>query len=392
MPQVILSLNTGSSSVKCAAFMVRSGTVELILKGAVDDLRSGAQAYIRDADGTIEARANTDGLGGGDQPTQWLVEQALTLIGEATTLAVVHRIVHGGTEFTSAVRVQPETLDALKRLAPMAPLHQMENLRPIEVISRNWPELAQFACFDTAFHAGRSSVAKRFGLPLEYERKGVIRYGFHGLSYTFIAQQLARLSPDVAAGRAIVAHLGSGASLCAMCDGRGVDTTMSFSPLDGLIMGTRCGDLDPGALLYLIKEMQIDVDALEELLYHGSGLLGVSGISADVRRLLDSPEPAAREAIALYCYSIVRHLGSMLTSLGGLDALVFTGGVGEHQPEIRRRVCQSLSWLGLSLNLAANERGSGRISTVDSSIEVWALATDEERVMAEQVAILLEGT
>ena len=267
-----------------------------------------------------------------------------------------HRIVHGGAEFSQPVVVDDRIVAALEALVPLAPLHQPHNLAAIRAITAASPDLPQVACFDTAFHQTQPPVAQVVALPRELTAEGVRRYGFHGLSYEYIAVGPARRGARVAAGRVVVAHLGNGASLCAMNGGRSVATTMGFSPLDGLVMGTRPGSLDPGVLLYLMSRHAMDAAAIEALLYHRSGLLGLSGLSSDMRTLLASPDPRAREAVDVFVYRIGRELGSLAAALGGLDALVFTAGIGEHAPEIRARVCRDAGWLGVELDEAANRR------------------------------------
>jgi acetate kinase len=265
---------------------------------------------------------------------------------------------------------------------PLAPLHQPQELAAVRAVMKHWPDVPQVVCFDTAFHRGRPRVAQMFALPPELYESGVRRYGFHGLSYEYIAEALPRVAPEIAAGRVIVAHLGNGASLCAMQDRRSVDTTMSFSALDGLPMGTRVGDLDPAVVLYLITARRMSAKEVETLLYTGSGLLGISGVSSDVRDLLASTEPEARLALDYFVYRIAREVGALTASLGGLDGLVFTAGIGEHASPIRAAVCERLAWLGLVLEPAANERHGPRISTASSRVSAWVIPTDEELMIA----------
>jgi acetate kinase len=273
-------------------------------------------------------------------------------------------------------------------LIPLAPLHQPHNLAAIRAVARLAPQLPQVACFDTAFHRTQPFVAQAYALPRVYASSGLRRYGFHGLSYEYIAWVLPMYDPDVATGRVIVAHLGNGASLCAMHNGQSVASTMGFSTLDGLVMGTRCGTLDPGVLLYLL-DLGMNVRELEQLLYHQSGLLGVSGISSDMRTLLSSNDPHAAEAIDLFVYRIGRELGSLAAALGGLDALVLTAGIGEHSPVIRQRVCQAAAWLGVQLDEAANQRNEARISRPDSRVAVWVIPTNEELMIAQHTRRVL---
>jgi acetate kinase len=283
-------------------------------------------------------------------------------------------------DFAEPVIVDDGTVDSLDRLVPLAPLHQPHNLTVIKAVRRMRPDVPQVACFDTAFHRGRAIVTERFGLPNEMFKQGVRRWGFHGLSYASIVNQLQHVAPDLAGGRLIVAHLGNGASLCAIEGGRSVDTTMSFSALDGLPMGTRCGSLDPGVMLHLMRTR--DYLEIERLLYMESGLYGISGVSSDVRELLASQRPGAAEAIDYFVYRITREIGSLAAALGGFDALIFTAGIGENSAVIRRRVCEPLGWLGVAVEPAANERGRGCVSPAGRFPSVWVLPTDEEHVIA----------
>jgi len=280
-------------------------------------------------------------------------------------------------------------LDDLMKLAPLAPLHQPHNLAPIRTILNGAPEIPQVACFDTAFHCSQSYLAQAFALPRRFTDAGVRRYGFHGLSYEFLASRLRELAPDLASGRVVFAHLGNGASLCAVRDGRSVANTMGFTAVDGLMMGTRSGAIDPGAILYLMQEHGMDAAAIQDLIYRQSGLLGVSGISSDMRALRASSEPAAGEAIALFVYRIVRELGSLVAALGGIDALVFSGGIGEHDAMTRAEVVNGSRWIGVVLDPDRNSRGNLRISADGSAVSVWAVPTDEERLIARHTAAVL---
>ena len=291
-------------------------------------------------------------------------------------------MVHGGIEFSAPVRVNAAVLDALARLVPLAPLHQPHNLAAIRAVAARAPELPQVACFDTAFHTGQPPLAQAFALPRRLTEAGLRRYGFHGLSYEYIAHLLPSVDVRAASGRTVVAHLGNGASMCALAAGRSAASTMGFTALDGLPMGTRCGAIDPGVLLYLLEHEGMDARALEKLLYHESGLLGVSGVSSDMRALLASDDAHAREAVDLFVYRIVRELGSLAAALGGLDALVFTAGIGENAPSIRSRVCRAAAWLGIELDENANARGGPRISSAGSRTSAWVLPTYEELMIA----------
>jgi acetate kinase len=289
-------------------------------------------------------------------------------------------VVHGGLEFTEPTLLNDEIVEKLDQLVPLAPLHQPYSLAGVRAVSSLRPDLPQVACFDTAFHHGRASATERCGLPDELFQRGVRRWGFHGLSYASIVDHLRQVAPDLVAGRIIVAHLGSGASMCAIRGGRSVDTTMGFSTLDGLPMGTRCGSLGPGIVLFLLQSHS--AAEVETLLYNKSGLLGISGISNDVRELLASQNPRAAEAIEFFVYRAVREIGSLAAALGGLDALIFTAGIGESSPVIRHRICRALGCLGVAIDQAANERGRGCISPAGRSPSVWVIPTDEERVIA----------
>jgi acetate kinase len=312
---------------------------------------------------------------------EWIDEH----LGCDQLIAVGHRVVHGGSRYDRPELVTPALLDALDALAPLAPLHQPHNIAPIRAIAAARPHLPQVACFDTAFHHGMPYVATRFALPLDIEAMGVRRYGFHGLSYDYIARRLRGLAPKLASGRVIAAHLGNGASLCALDNGRGIDTTMGFTALDGLMMGTRCGNLDPGVILYLEQARGLSPSEIEDLLYRKSGLLGVSGgIGSDMRTLLDSPDPRAAAAIELFVFRIAREIGALTASLGGLDGIVFTAGIGEHAPRIRAAIAARLGWLGAVLAEAANNRGAAVISMPESAIELRVIPTDEEDMIARQ--------
>ena len=337
MEGLILALNAGSSTLKCAVFEARGGEL------------------------TAVARTHLETSGRGEAIVGDVLDWCGRLAAGRPVEAVGHRVVHGGTVFHAPVRIDEAVMTALEALCPLAPLHQPQSLALIRAAVARLPDAIQVACFDTSFHSGQAPVATRFGLPAEMHARGVRRYGFHGLSYEYVTGQLARLDPALAAGRVIVAHLGSGASLCAVRAGRSVDTTMGFSPLDGLVMSSRPGSLDPGVVLYLQEHDGLSAAEVQDLLYHRSGLLGVSGVSGDMRDLLAS-------------------------SLGGLDGMVFTAGIGEHSPEIRTRVAERLAWLGLDLDEAANHGdGARRISPAASKVKAWVIPTDEEQVIAAHV-------
>lgn len=364
-PRLILALNAGSSTLKCALFEATGG------------------APLPLARQTLQTAGDPPGAVA--ESLRWAASAA-----DGELIGVGHRVVHGGEEFHSPTLATPDVMQALDVLTPLAPLHQPESLEGMRAIARLKPELPQVACFDTGFHWSQPAVARRLGLPRELWAKGLRRYGFHGLSYDYISGRLRELDPALAAGRVVAAHLGSGASLCALKDGRSQDTTMGFSPLDGLLMSTRCGALDPGAVLYLLQHEGMSAEAAQTMLYHRSGLLGVSGISGDMRALLASSEPAAAEAVELFVRMAVKAVAALAASLGGLDGVVFTAGIGERSPEIRARICQGLAWLGLRLDDAANRAGGeARISAPGNPVGVWVIPTDEELVIARQTLSVL---
>lgn len=367
MPDAILVLNAGSSSLKFSAFVV--GSESALVRGQIESLGTDAASH----EAALAA----------------VLDRCRAELGEHRLVAVGHRIVHGGVKFAVPVRIDAAVLSELEALVPLAPLHQPHNLAAVRAVGRQAPHLPQVACFDTAFHRTQSEVAQRFGLPRRFTDEGVRRYGFHGLSYEYIASVLPGIDPRAAAGRTVVAHLGNGVSMCAMLGGRSVATTMSFTPADGLLMGTRTGSLDPGILLYLMKRHGMDADELEHLIYHESGLLGVSGISSDMRELLASDDSRAAEALDLFIYRIGRELGSLAAALGGLDALVFTAGIGENSPEIRARVCRDAAWLGVELDEATNELGAPQISRAGSGAAVWTVPTNEELMIARHTRQVL---
>jgi acetate kinase len=385
MSDLIAVLNAGSSSLKFSVFEPANTDLELIAKGQIEGITTAPRFIAKDAEGAVlaEAQWQADPAGEGHgQAFEFLRTWFRQRAAGAKLMAVGHRVAHGGPAYAAPVLVDEAALEALEALVPLVPLHQPHNLKLIRIIAQAQPDLPQVACFDTAFHRGHPQVADRFGLPDELYEGGVRRYGFHGLSYEYIARRLRDVAPDIANGRVVVAHLGSGASMCAIKGGQSLDTTMGFSALDGLPMGTRCGRLDPGVLLYLMRGKRMGVDEIEDLLYKGSGLLGISGISNDLRDLLQSPESRAVKAIDYFVYRIGQELGALAATLGGLDALIFTAGIGEHSPEIRQRVCQNAAWLGIELDQGANEAGRQCISRPGTSPSVWVVPTDEERMIA----------
>ncbi|HTX50189.1 MAG TPA: acetate/propionate family kinase [Caulobacteraceae bacterium] len=383
MSDAVLTLNAGSSSLKFSLFEAAPAGLRCIADGEIEEIGRKPRFVARQDGAVVAERAWDHGEAlTHEQLLGELLGWAESHLGEDRLAAVGHRVAHGGVEFSAPVLLDGAVLAKLDALCPLAPLHQPHNLAAVRAIMSTRPRLPQVACFDTAFHSGHAPEVDRFGLPREWEARGVKRYGFHGLSFEFIARRMRELDPALAAGRMVVAHLGSGASLCAVRDGRSVDTTMSFTPLDGLVMGTRCGALDPGVILYLEQQHGLDAGAVTDLLYHQSGLLGVSQISSDMRLLLASDDSRAKDAVDLFVFRVVRETGAMIATLGGVDGLVFTGGIGEHAPEIRARVCQRLAWLGASLDGAANARGDGRINAPGAGLSVWAVRTDEERMIA----------
>lgn len=402
-PQAILCLNAGSSSLKFALFAVTDAgaATEPLVRGLVD--RIGQERVLFHA--ALPA--------GGREEAQWQLEGGLDEQHRAALLrllawlqataqqtavqAVAHRVVHGGTELSAPVVVTPERFAYLESLIPLAPLHQPHNLRPIRLLQTAHPEWVQVACFDTAFHRTQPWQAQMLPLPRRYWEKGVRRYGFHGLSYEYVVGQLPAVLGERAEGRVVIAHLGNGASMCAVHRRQSVASTMGFTALDGLMMGTRTGALDPGVVLYLLAQEGMTPAELERLLYRESGLLGVSGVGSDMRTLLASSDPHAAEAVELFCYRAVREAGSLVAALGGLDALVFTGGIGEHAAPIRQRIAEGLGWLGVAIDEAANRavalppHGAVRIEAATSEVAVAVVATDEEWMMARHAWAVRRG-
>jgi acetate kinase len=309
--------------------------------------------------------------------------------GGSRVLGVGHRVVHGGARFNGPTILNAEVLRELYQLVPLAPLHQPHNLAAIEAVSERLPGIPQVACFDTSFHRGQPAVAELIPLPRELRRQGLQRYGFHGLSYEYVASVLPQVAPEIARGRVIIAHLGSGASLCALKDGKSVDSTLGFTALDGLCMGTRPGSIDPGVVLHLFQGLNLSAKEVETLLYKKSGLLGISEISNDMRDLLGRSEPFARLAVDYFVYRVAKEIGALTAALGGLDGLVFTAGIGENAPEIRERICAASAWLGLELDEGANSRGLPKISTDRSNPSVWVIPTNEELMIARHTGALL---
>jgi acetate kinase len=386
-----LVLNAGSSSLKfCVYRRLAADGWGLEARGQIEGIGSAPRLSVRDGAGGARADeplgdAVRDGRGALDALATWLHAR----YGGARVLGVGHRVVHGGARYTGPVVLTPEVLADLRALEPLAPLHQPHNLAAIEAVSALLPGVPQVACFDTSFHRGQPAVAELVPLPAEIRRAGVQRYGFHGLSYEYIASVLPEAAPEIAGGRVIVAHLGSGASLCAMKGRKSVDSTLGFTALDGLCMGTRPGALDPGVVLHLFQTFGLSAGEVESILYKKSGLLGVSGVSSDMRELLASREPAARLAVDYFVYRAAREIGALAAVLGGLDGLVFTAGIGERSAEIRRRIGEASAWLGLALDPAANDAHGPCISKAGSAVSAWVIPTNEELVIARHTARLL---
>jgi acetate kinase len=385
----LLVLNSGSSSLKFAVYLVnepdRDTEPRRRLRGQITGLEARPRFEVKDADGgTVEERDPSNGSRsfGQDAALAFLLDWLDRELDGEPLLAAGHRVVHGGQHFRSAVRVTSEVLERMEALIPLAPLHQPHNIAPIRSLARSRPDLFQVACFDTAFHHTQPALERRLALPRHITDQGVMRYGFHGLSYEYIAGALAERLGKTETGRVVVAHLGSGASLAALRDGISIATTMGFTALDGLPMSTRCGSLDPGVVLYLLQEKGMSPGDVTTLLYEQSGLLGISGISGDMRTLLDSDEPAAEEAVAVFVHRIVREIGALVALLGGLDHLVFTGGIGEHASPVRERICRQLDWLGVELDPGANGTHAEQAQREGRRVGVWIMRTNEERMIA----------
>ena len=389
----VLVVNAGSSSVKFQIFDVESGTEpQRLVKGQLDGIGTQPRLRVEASDGARLIDKSYPPGQVADVPAamvatgDWLQEtQKVHLV------AVGHRVVHGGPDYDRPIVVDANVLTHLERLSPLAPLHQPNNLAPIRSLLTRRPDLLQVACFDTAFHRGHSAVADHYAIPEHFYREGVRRYGFHGLSYEYIAGRLCEVAPAVANGRVIVAHLGSGASMCALAGGKSIESTMGFTALDGLPMGTRPGQIDPGVLLYLMTEKAMVPAAIENLLYHESGLKGLSGVSNDMRELEESDSPDAALAIDYFVYRIALNTGMLAAALGGLDAFVFTAGIGENSIKIRARVAEKLAWLGAIFDAAANETGKSLISRPEGKVGLYVVPTDEELMIARHTFSLLSG-
>jgi acetate kinase len=387
MTDAILVLNGGSSSLKFAVFEERD-QLPLLLRGNVSSLDRRPRLRVEAAAG----RSKIDrSMGEAPIDMDKAFAAVVSVLAENDLLRridrVGHRIVHGGRGFTEATRLDERTLDVLRLLEAMAPIHQRINLEIVALATELLPQALQIGCFDTAFHSARPELAKIYGLPRAMTEAGIVSYGFHGLSYSHIAAKLYDRYGTRAGGRTNVAHLGSGASLCAMDAGRSIATTMGFSTLDGLVMSTRSGALDPGVILHLLQERRLSAEELVTLLYEQSGLLGVSGISGDMRTLVGSDDPAAAEAVDLFVYRIGREIGSLAAAMGGLDTLVFTAGIGENAPLVRERISAAAAWLGVGLDDERNRGGEEVVSAANSRVDVLVIPADEERAVAKEMLI-----
>jgi acetate kinase len=388
----ILVLNGGSSSIKFSLFAEAGVEPAVVASGQVESIDTSPHFIAKDSAGqTASEKRWAQGTKlGHDGAVAHILDWLKASYGAQHQLvAVGHRVVHGGVDYSAPVRIDSDVVAELEKLIPLAPLHQPHNLAPIRSLMERAPQLPQVACFDTAFHRTNPSLAQMFALPSELTESGVRRYGFHGISYEYIASVLPKFDERAASGKTVVLHLGNGASMCALQARASIASTMGFTALDGLPMGTRCGAIDPGVILYLMDERRMDVRGIEKLLYHQSGLLGVSGISSDMRTLLASNDPRARLAIDLYCYRIRREIGSLAAALGGLDAIVFTGGIGENSAAIREQVCCDAAWLGVELDPTANAAGGPRISTPGARASAWSIPTNEELMIARHTRRLL---
>lgn len=386
---LLLTFNAGSSSIKIGVFESAAGAARRVGSGAIDFRRDPPRFQFRDGGRTVETELRP--LAGDDLPAL-LAEAFDWLAGHfdiSRLAAVGHRIVHGGEAFAGPARLDRRAIAEIEALTVLAPLHQPQGLRLIRASAELWPQVAQAASFDTAFHRTNPELARRFAIPRALHDQGIRRYGFHGLSYKYIASVLARRLPQVVQGRVVVAHLGSGASLCALQGGVSQDSSMGFSTLDGIPMATRCGALDPGVLLHLLGAGGRSLAEVEDMLYHRSGLLGVSGISADSRDLLASDRPQAREAIELFVFRLAGEVARLAATLGGLDALVFTAGIGENQPAIRAATAARLAWLGLEIDPAANAANAETIGTAGSRVGIYVIPTNEEQVIADETLAVL---
>jgi acetate kinase len=392
MSDNVLVLNAGSSSLKFCVYQ-RPGAGRdwrLEAKGQIEGIGTAPRFVAKDGAGAaLDERKLTGEVRDAESALESLSQWLRARYGGSRVVGVGHRVVHGGARHAAPVVVTPRVLEYLRALEPLAPLHQPHSLAAIEAVASRLPDVPQVACFDTSFHRGQSAVAELIPLPREIRDGGVQRYGFHGLSYEYIASVLPEVAPEIARGRVIVGHLGSGASLCAMKDRKSVDSSFGFTALDGLCMGTRPGSVDPGVILYLFQNLHLSADEVEEVLYKKSGLLGVSGVSNDMRVLLESREAAAKLAVDYFVYRAAKEIGALASVLGGVDGLVFTAGIGENSAEIRSRICEACAWLGVELDAEANARRGPLISTAKSRVSAWTIPTNEELMIARHTWSLL---
>ena len=391
MNDYVLVLNAGSSSLKFSVYMrPEGGYWHPESRGQIEGIGTAPRFSAKDAAGAGIAKADLgDAVRDAQSALASLADWLRGRYGDGRILGVGHRVVHGGAQFAAPTIVTPEVMAALRELIPLAPLHQPYNLAAIDAVAARNPDVPQVACFDTSFHRGQPAVAELVPLPQEIRSKGVQRYGFHGLSYEYIASVMPEVAPDIATGRVVVAHLGSGASLCAMHGGKSIDSSFGFTALDGLCMGTRPGAVDPGVILYLFQSLGLSAQEVESMLYKKSGLLAISGISNDMRDLLDNSEPNARLAVDFFVYRAAKEIGALAAALGGLDGLVFTAGIGENSAEVRRRICEASAWLGVELDAQANLRHAPRISGAGSRVSAWVIPTNEEMMIAQHTGRLL---
>src|SRR6476619_1959402 len=389
MDDYALVLNAGSSSLKFCVFQRPLGqNWRLEARGQIEGIGTSPRLSVKDANGESLAKQDVK-VSDGREAVEALAAWLRSKYGGSKVLGVGHRVVHGGARFKGPTILNQQVLEELRELIPLAPLHQPHNLAAIEAAFERLPGVPQVACFDTSFHRGQPAVAELIPLPRELRQAGLQRYGFHGLSYEYIASVLPQVAPKIARGRVIVAHLGSGASLCALKEGKSLDSTLGFTALDGLCMGTRPGALDPGVVLHLFQGLNLTAKEVESLLYKKSGLLGISGTSNDMRDLLGSTEPDAQLAVDYFVYRVAKEIGALTAVLGGIDGLVFTAGIGENSPEIRQRICAASAWLGVDLDVGSNTNHSSLISTHKSKVSVWVIPTNEELMIARHTGSLL---
>ena len=391
MQNAIVVLNAGSSSIKFSLFVERGDSLEPDVRGLFEGIGTAARFVMKAPDGSVKVEKSwPKGITPGhEEAFDFLVGHLRSELADDRLIGIGHRVVHGGSVYTQPIRVDLQVLKVLDTFSPLAPLHQPHNLLPIRRALERMPDMPQVACFDTSFHRTQPEVAQMYALPADLREAGIMRYGFHGLSYEYIAGMLPDVDQKAAQGRTIVLHLGNGASMCALLGGRSIAATMGFTAVEGLPMGTRSGSLDPGIVLHLMEQHNMDARRIEKLLYKESGLLGISGISSDMRTLLASADPNAKLAVAYFLYRIRRELGSLAAALGGLDALVFTAGIGENAPAVRSQVCRDAAWLGVEIDEKANIEGRQRISSGASRVAAYVIPTNEEVMIARHTRRLL---